>query len=357
MDRQSVKWLIYSLTLMLLLTVGRYMPQMRQRLSYTDEPVLMPVLLKGYEDDNGRVVIPARYLDIGPFSEGLAVAEVKIYGDEKYGYIDESGKWAIEPRFESADCFRNGVAKVQNSSNVIEYIDRNGRVVANSTDNKPKINQKDRQIDDYYKNLQVFERQGYWEEQTGKVVIDGRFEDAENFYDEEFAAVMLNGKWGYIDRSGKMIMQPQLDKPVSFSDGMAAVQDLKSKKWGYIDITGKLAVPYRFESEPPDFSRGLAAVPLPAKTGNRNMWGYIDHRGRVVIEPRYLDAGPFGDGLAPVAMDSPDPMWGYIDKTGKIVISPKFDDASIFQNKEAYVVYHGQTGFIDSKGNFTPKDY
>lgn len=30
------------------------------------------------------------------------------------------------------------------------------------------------------------------------------------------------------------------------------------------------------------------------------MHGYIDQTGKIVIEPKFLEAGPFSEGLAPV---------------------------------------------------------
>lgn len=65
-------------------------------------------------------------------------------------------------------------------------------------------------------------------------------------------------------------------------------------KYGYIDRTGKMVVPpqYRFTG---NFSEGV-----PNIKDNRGMYGYIDKTGRIVIEARFLAAGPFSEGLAPV---------------------------------------------------------
>jgi hypothetical protein len=42
------------------------------------------------------------------FSEGLAVVVV----DNKFGYIDRTSKFVIEPQFTSAESFSNGLAMV-----------------------------------------------------------------------------------------------------------------------------------------------------------------------------------------------------------------------------------------------------
>lgn len=68
-------------------------------------------------------------------------------------------------------------------------------------------------------------------------------------------------KWGFVDRSGEMVIEPQFDMVFSFSEGLAPVQ--VDGKWGYIDRTGEFAVEPRFESEfgfP--FPEGLAALKI-----------------------------------------------------------------------------------------------
>ena len=79
-------------------------------------------------------------------------------------------------------------------------------------------------------------------EQTGKFVINPQFNFANDF-SEGLAAVRIGddktGKWGYIDKQGKMVVNPQFDCDwvcSGFSEGLAAVRvgDDKTGKWGYI---------------------------------------------------------------------------------------------------------------------------
>ena len=53
----------------------------------------------------------------------------------------------------------------------------------------------------------------------------------------------IGDKWGYIDKSGKIVIEPQFDDASSFSEGLAAVClgdycPLRGK-WGYIDKSGE----------------------------------------------------------------------------------------------------------------------
>src|SRR5215472_13616499 len=67
-------------------------------------------------------------------------------------------------------------------------------------------------------------------------------------------------------------------------------------KWGFIDRSGEVVIPPRFEDEG-DFFGGLARVEIDGK------WGYIDERGRVSIPCRFVRAGDFQEGLAAVQSD------------------------------------------------------
>src|SRR3954462_5505365 len=57
--------------------------------------------------------------------------------------------------------------------------------------------------------------------------------------------VMVNGKYGYIDRSGKVVVTPQFDRAGDFSDSLAAVSI--GGKWGYMERSGKLAITPQFD--------------------------------------------------------------------------------------------------------------
>ena len=62
----------------------------------------------GYIDKNGKVVIEPQFDYAYPFSEGLA----HVNKDAKYGFIDKSGKVVIEPQFDEAGAFSEGFARV-----------------------------------------------------------------------------------------------------------------------------------------------------------------------------------------------------------------------------------------------------
>lgn len=150
--------------------------------------------------------------------------------------------------------------------------------------------------------------------------------------------IPLNGKYGYIDKTGRLAVPAQFDDARAFAEGLAPVQS--QQKWGYIDQNGRLAIPQQYDTASP-FSQGLALVGVGPKLG------YIGRDGRFVVNPQYDQAGAFGDGLAPVQVAG---RWGYINKDGKFPIDLQFDDAGAFSEGLAPVRFSTVYGYIDRKG-------
>ena len=88
--------------------------------------------------------------------------------------------------------------------------------------------------------------------------------------------VKVNGQWGYIDKTGKIVINPQFDSAWDFSEGLAWVK--VGGKWGYIDKTGKIVINPQFD-DAHDFHDGLALVVV------EGLYGYIDRTGHYVWRP------------------------------------------------------------------------
>lgn len=179
---------------------------------------------------------------------------------------------------------------------------------------------------------------------TGEIVIPLKYDDAYDFR-EGLVVVKLNGKWGFIDKTGKEITPLKYDdvRVYGMNEGMVAVEF--NDRYGYIDHTGKEVTPIKYYAVD-SFVEGLAGVAL-------NGCGFIDKTGKEVIPLKYDSVGCFTEGLAKVKLNN---KWGYIDKTGKEVIPLKYDDASSFSGGKAKVMTKNIFGiekefYIDKNGN------
>lgn len=179
-------------------------------------------------------------------------------------------------------------------------------------------------------------------DKTGKVVIPCQWKDAYSFSGGLAAVQEANGKWGFIDKMGKIVIPCQWIRAFRFSEGLGSVMDA-SGKWGFIDKTGKMVIPCQWDTVY-SFSEGL--VPVMDDNGK---WGHIDKTGKIVNPCQWNNVYSFHEGLAPVK--DAHGNWGYIDNTGKVVIPCQWSQAEPFSEGLAAVQdANWKWGFIDKTG-------
>lgn len=177
---------------------------------------------------------------------------------------------------------------------------------------------------------------------VGEVIIEPKFYQAFDF-SEGLAAIREKGYYGYIDKTGQFVISPGFEDAGKFKDGIAIVRT-KENKEVYINTKGeiidiKLDQYYKLNQ----FYEGLSIV----KT--KNGFGYIDTKGNVVVKPQYESAGNFEDGLALVSKNRSD--FGYINRSGQYAVEPKYYMATNFSNGLAAVKDSGYTTkFLNQDG-------
>src|SRR5207244_1981393 len=265
-------------------------------------------------DKSGHAVKFPQFYRGWDFSEGLAAVLPTDGG--KWGYIDTTGRFAIEPRFDShpsgyVSSFSDGYAMIETKERV-GYIDKSGEFAINPRFFKATLFHEDRAwvvIDGpcFYFSLRGCSDFG---------VVPGSSKEADP----------PPCKYALIDKSGRVVSDNTFEGEVSgFSEGLAAVSI--NGLWGYVDKNGRIAITPRFEVAE-RFSDGLALVAFRLNSGDFN-WGYIDRNGVVVIPDRFATAMTFSDGLAVVA-DSVDAPYYYIDSRGDEAIRRKIIVTSYF---------------------------
>lgn len=110
------------------------------------------------------------------------------------------------------------------------------------------------------------------------------------------------GKWGYKDWKGNVLIQPVYDNAYAFHEDRACVE--KDGLLGYINRKNELVIDFKYDSAT-SFSEGLAAVSIGEKSG------YIDKDGAEVLPMEFDVATGFENGKAIVRQDG---RWGVLDR-------------------------------------------
>lgn len=151
-------------------------------------------------------------------------------------------------------------------------------------------------------------------DKDGEWVIEPQFMDAHPFC-EGYAIVCYDDKYDYtscfIDKTGKKFTSDEYKIYGDFSSGLAGALDTKTYKVGYVNTDGEWAIKPKFD-QAGEFIDGIAGVTINDKSG------YIDTEGNWIAEPEFSQAFSFSDGLALVT-DQDDNRY-YIDIKGEKVL-------------------------------------
>ncbi len=263
----------------------------------------------GYINTSGEVIIPpTKYERSWHFSEGWA----PVYRAEGWTFVNLEGRELKVPIYSDVWQFSYGAAPVQIGGVKWGLIDTEGSYIVEPTYDEMK------EGGDGLFPARIGEKWGLVDF-NGQTVIDFTYDGMKPPKDG-IVGVRQGNAWGYLSLgSREFIFTPQAEDVWRFGDDRGPVRI--DGKWGFIDKSGKLVIQAEYD-DVWDFNEGLA----PVKLGE--VWGYIDASGKQVIEPKYQTADVFSGGLAPVQTVD---LWGYIDTTGKMVIPPQYLEARPFK--------------------------
>lgn len=354
----------------------------------------------GFIDKTGRLVLDLQN-EQGPlvrglpkkFSDGMCV----IYGRHSAidfipiaNYVDKDGNHLRSDfSYLFASDFSDGLAAVIDISNNTDRLPRLGVPRLPGDDPNYRWTFIDKhgktksgpfcEVQDYTQGLAGVKLDGepFWKfiDKEGNCVISGKFEKVTPF-SEGRAGILVHGKWGLIDRTGKLVLKPSYISQIHpFHEGLAAAEVLdasridyldrdgtirfslerhseigpikntdasgglvvfeKNHKFGFADLSGKPIIPPTFDYCWP-FSDGRALV--CQKFAGKDRFGYINRLGSLVIPCKYLEAFPFSEGYAVVTTDARSRYYKYIDQSGRECFGGKdFPRAQSFHEGRAFV--------------------
>ena len=264
----------------------------------------------GYIDEKGNFAIPATYLDAFDFSCGYALVRVS---DKSIYFIDEKNNIQNAPDFDRVgNWFYYDHVYYMTSSNLWGMLNKNFEIVIQpayvalgnmSSDGLVAFKQS---ADGKYGYLNA----------KGDVVISPMYDYAFTF-DQGYAVVRMGENYGVINKSGEFTIGLQSSKWLSNAGGeRIGFQDAESKKVGLMDCKGNIIVQAIYD----DWDGiGFTDADLMA-VGSNDKYGYIDKNGKMIIAQQFYGAGSFCDGKAWVSRTE-DSNAETIDESGKTLLT------------------------------------
>lgn len=239
----------------------------------------------------------------------------------RYGFVNESGDWVIEPIYLSARDFSNGFA----------FIHHNGK--------------------------------GFYINERNEILGKAYFDSGEDF--NLFGApVHEAGYAGYISDGGAYIIKPKYIRAYPIVNGFALVNEYGGSDYSYINLNSQESIINFSHIGDIDINFASGDSSLLPYFCEDGKWGFINEIGELILPCEHDAVRIFSEGKAGVAktQNSGDLLWNYIDTKGKrissyeysLVSDYKYGLTSVMKMKNNSETYY----LLDDKGKkVTNKEY
>ena len=333
----------------------------------------------GVVTENNEPVIQIEYQQVGKFSDGL----VSVRNENRWGYLDREGNSIIDFIYQEADDFVDGISRVRKDWKY-GYIDKENKVVVPmiydflSRPDDGIITYKrgmefgilntegDRLLLKKYfpRGLRRIYLKGYYGfvNQRGQAVVPLQYKKLEHLT-EDFYSFLLNDKEGILNPYTQKILVPndKYDEILGFKNNFFYV--ISKGKYGLIDREGKVVIEPMLYDTIFDFKGQIALVRSGDKYGVINRSGYLvvpaEYKEITVEEDGYI-RGVINGNYFPVGRDEEvyykykciSDSLSYLcvavlkgnsyilsAKTGKLLTTKKYDfvDTTLHRNSLVYI--------------------
>jgi hypothetical protein len=202
--------------------------------------------LEGISGPKGQILLPLRFQKVRPAKGPLFVVQL----DSRWGLADPNGYWILENKYDSVAT----PVKVQDEIDFPMVVYKKGK--------GSLINSKGQVL--------AGPREGTW------------------FSGEEGALFLKEGNsYSLWTSQGKPAGEIRFDQFLPFSEGTAPV--LVQGKWGFVNHSGKLVIPARFEEVLP-YKSGIAYAK------ENGFWGVLKKNGSWLVKPSGISVETNSDG-------------------------------------------------------------
>lgn len=250
----------------------------------------------GFVNRSGKLIIPVKYENATIFSEGLC--GVKWNG--KWGFINQRGEVIIPNKYQTIRPFKDGLAAVYAKEESYE-INKNGNKVEDEA-------------------MIIWTPSDYWVKpnQTELTEVLQTIIEGVNPEIEDLIPDRLDGKYGYKDQKDSVVVQYIYDMAYPFEGNYAKVEI--GQKIGVINRIGKLIIPTKFD-EIEHIGDEMFKVGIGKWKNNNNSlkfegkWGIINSSCYEILRPIYDYVWEFQSGFAKILLSD---QFFFVDKSGRV---------------------------------------
>lgn len=293
-------------------------------------------------NEKGHII---EILSVEPrFSEGLAQV---ILRNESHGFMDTTGKLAFSfLYYRPLGEFKEGLAPA-----ALQLI-----YLSPSSELNPDLPSE----------------QNVFIDKNGKIAIDAASCEEIYAFSEGLARVKMMGKFGFIDKNGKMVIPPIYDWAEDFAAGEATVN--LGGTWNYINTKGQivsiksnpstkanlfLVIKDKTTGQISKFSANLALEFRGLRYDENILYGLEDKTGKTILPTQYggIDLTSvlywekdFGQGKELIGV-SKNEKKGLIDKTGKIILPFQYNEIMYLPENHIFMIEQDEKiGIADKTG-------
>ena len=299
----------------------------------------------GYVDNTGEWVIEPKFIEADEFDRGIA----RVRYDWLWGFLKEDGSWLFEPVLNDADPFSDEIACVKKGL-CYGFINRKGvwfiepniiEVVKSSNKDLFGIKNRDRRC-------AIISNQGKW-------ITEFELAHLPDFGDYSIR-VDKDSKYGFLDYKGNWIIPPIYQEAFEAKEERIFAGVEKNSYFYLIDLNGNILSEEKLYLDVfsgLDFKDGRIIVKIETEKEGRNLYtslkcGVIGSDGKWIIEPVFDEIKDFNDGYAIVKVED---KYGVINDKGDFVIEAAYDE--IKHGIDFYIlVKNKKEGIGDPKRKF-----
>ena len=287
-------------------------------------------------DSKGKVKLWNYPMDISWQNLSETLKPIKT-DNQKWGYINDDGELKIKAEFDYAGSFKNGVAVVCKSG-LCGFMNESGKKITDlvyelpnyETGKEPFLAKKDGKF-------------GYLDAE-GKVLISLVYDELFDF--DFIIKAKKDEKWGFINKNEIVVIPLKYDFIEDFDQNKSEFRFQNENKIGWLDKNGQERIAANLASWADEITE-IDNMISRVKVGN--YYGLFQKNGNWLVPIRYENEFGFDKFGKTIVRENQ--RWGMIDKGGNIVIPTIYQDKFQFNNKQlACVRNNGKYGIVNYDG-------